>query len=143
MLAEVFYGPFTTLWHFWILSFSFPFWSFIILPTLPLHTNQFNFTEEIYTPEGSYISGLLSSEINWCVMEFLQNAFYFVNIGLQTFIQGGIFASYFGISFLLSFLLFFSSIEFYKLTSAFDSFALKTPKFSTLPTTFLIKCKIY
>lgn len=42
MLAGVFHGPFTTFWHFQILSSSFTFWSSIILSSLTLQTNQFS-----------------------------------------------------------------------------------------------------
>lgn len=37
----------------------------------------------------------------------------------------------------------FFLIEVWRSTSSFHGIALKNPKFSTLPTTFLIKCKMY
>lgn len=80
----------------------------------------------IYTPEGNRIlSGLLSSEINWCMMEPLQNTFYFVKIGLWTFIHGDIFASYFGISFVVSFLLFFFLYRVLKIRLSFWQYCFK------------------
>ena len=112
VLAGVFHGPFTILWHFQILSSSFPFWSSIILPALPLHTNQFSLKQK--SLQQRVTTSSLGFFLQRCLVEPLRIKFYFVNIGLWALILRDIaFASYFGKSFFLPPFIFYLNLLIY------------------------------